>query len=78
MGNSKTGHKGIYRCIIPKLKEPERFKVRIHYKGKDVDVGMYRTLEDAIKRKEQYLKDKNILNYEVHGNKSKVKNGKIF
>lgn len=66
---SNTGYKGIHRYNIPRLKEPIRYKVRIYYKGKTFDVGMFRTLEDAIKRKEQFLKDNEIENYEVHGNK---------
>ena len=57
---SNTGHKWIYRRIIPRLKNPIRYKVRVYYGAKSIDAGMFRTLEDALKRRNQYIKDNNI------------------
>lgn len=54
---SNTGYRWIYKCDIPKLKEPTRYKVRIYYKGQYIDVGMFKTIEDAIKRRNQFIKD---------------------
>ena len=42
------------------FKNPIRYKVRVYYGAKSIDVGMFRTLEDALKRRNQYIKDNNI------------------
>lgn len=57
---SNTGHKWIYRKTMSRLKEPTRYKVRIYHKGKSIDVGFYRTLEEALKRRNQYIEDNGI------------------
>lgn len=57
---SNTGHKWIYRKTMSRLKEPIRYKVRVYHKGKSIDVGFYRTLEEALKRRSQYIEDNGI------------------
>lgn len=57
---SNTGHKWIYKRTFLHLKEPTRYKVCIYYKRKNIDVGLYRTLEEALKRRSQYIEDHEI------------------
>lgn len=57
---SNTGERYIYRLNIPRLKNPVRYRVRIYYGCENVEVGFFRTIEEAIKARDKFMKDNGI------------------
>lgn len=71
---SNTGHKWIYKLNIPRLKNPIRYRVRIYYGCQNVEVGFFRTMEEAIKARDKFMKD-NGISKEVFKHYNRRENG---
>lgn len=57
---SNTGYKWIYKKVIPRLKNPIRYIVRVYYGAKDIELGGFESLEMAIKIRDRYIRDNEI------------------
>lgn len=71
---SNTGHKWIYKLNIPRLKNPIRYRVRIYYGCQNVEVGFFRTIEEAINARDKFMKD-NGIGEEVFKHYNRIENG---
>lgn len=71
---SNTGHRWIYRTHTPSIKKTEIFRVCVYYCCKTVNVGNYKTLEEAIEARDKFMED-NGIGEEVFKHNNRKENG---
>lgn len=71
---SNTGYRWIYRTNTPSLKKTEFYKVSIYYCCKTVNVGSFKTLEEAVEARNRFMKDNGITE-EVFKHHNRKENG---